>query len=177
MLPFLLLLAILGLAAIRDLVRRLRSHRALTAALVSAGLAAALLAQGALYLSDMYGAYPGRAAAAFGAGVEAAIAQTPPLAAGHTVYLSATFEQPYIQAFFALRPPPPPRPVVDDAGPGLRFLHMVVADPGTADGTAGAGDLLVLDAGDPTPQPASVFPVVITEPSGGDVLVRVFRAS
>jgi hypothetical protein len=176
MLPFLLLLAILGLSAIRDALRSVR-HRALTAGLVAAGLTASLLVQGALYMIDLYAAYPARAATAFGTGVEAAIAQTPPLAGGHTVYLSTTFEQPYIQAFFALRPPPPPAPVVDDAGPGLRLLHMVVAGPGTADATAAAGDLLVLDAGDPPPQPAFLFPVVITESEAGQELVRVFRAS
>jgi hypothetical protein len=176
MLPFLLVLAVLGLAEVRDVLQR---HRA-----VAVGMVGALVVQGGLYTLDMYTAYPARAAIAFDTGVEPAIAQAAAEARGRTVFLSTTFEQPYIQAFFAERPPPPLRPVVDDANPGLRLLGMVVTDPGVAARQARTGDLLVLDAGDPAPSPT--FTLVLTETGSRDpgapsapaqVLVRVFRAS
>ena len=175
MLPLLVILAVFGLDVIRDVLRR---HR-----LVAAALLAALLVQGALYTLDMYTAYPQRAALAFDTGVPQAISAAARAAAGHTVYLSSTFEQPYIQAFFARLPTPPAHPVADDAGPGLRRLGMVVLDPVSAEQRASSGDLLVVAAGDP--RPGGRFTVVDvqlapTNPMAPNVpaapLVYVYRA-
>jgi hypothetical protein len=167
MLPFLGVIAIFGRTAIRDVLRRGRRAAAVV-------LAAALIAQAALYMLDMYTAYPPRAAPAFDTGVPQAITAAHRAAAGHTVYLSSNFEQPYIQAFFALLPRPPRQPVADAADPGLRRLGMVVLDPGVAEQTAATGDILVLGAGDP--QPRDPVTVVDTEFAPQDPLAGNAKA-
>jgi hypothetical protein len=162
MLPFLIVLAVFGLDAARVVLRRF--------AVVAVAVVLATVAQGALYTLDMYTAYPARAAVAFDTGVPQAIGVAARAAAGHTVYLSSSFEAPYIQAFYALLPPPPQTPVGDDAGPGLRRLHMVVLDPGSAERVAATGDIIVASAFDP---PLSVgVSVVAVELAPRDPLVR-----
>jgi len=162
MLPFFVLLATFGLDVIRDALRRRR--------VVAAAVVAALVVQGGLFTLDMYTAYPPRAALAFDTGVPQAIAVAGRSADGHTVYLSSTFEQPYIQAFFALLPPPPAYPVANDAEVGLLELGMVVLDPAAAERAAAAGDLVVLEAGDP--RPPARFTMVDVQLAPTDPLVR-----
>ena len=161
MLPFCFMLVALGLASVADALRRRR--------IVPVVLSAALAVQGGLYLLDMYTAYPVRAAAAFDAGLPEAIDAAARLAAGHTVFLSQTFEQSavYIDAFYALLPPPPPAPSADSTASGLKRLGMVVADAGEAAVAARPGDVLVLAPDDPVPAGARL---VTTEPSPGNPL-------
>jgi len=103
MLPFLIILAVLGADGIRLTLRdRSRLGYAVTAVL---GLG--LLAQGAVYTFDLYRAYPFRAASDFDTGEIAAITTARAVAGGHHVYLSDTLDQPYIEACFALVPQPP----------------------------------------------------------------------
>jgi len=155
-LPFWLLLAVLGLTGLADLLRTRRFAAVAAASVLSAGL----LAQGALYTVDLFTAYPVRAAALFDTGEMPGIgAAAAAVGAGHTIYLSSTLEQPYIDAFFALTPPPPAEPTGDDAGAGLRQLGMQVTDPALASTLARPGDLLVLWITDPRPARA----VAITE--------------
>jgi hypothetical protein len=159
MLPFLVLLAVLG----ADGIRRALSTRIGLARMVTGVLAAGLVAQGAYVMIDLYTAYPSLAAPAFDTGEIAAITVAHNDAKGHHVYLSATMDPPYIDAFFAFLPPPPSRDVTDDATPGLAELGMQVIAPGVAEQEALPGDMLVLAQTDPPP------------PSGWD-LVAVERA-
>ena len=69
---------------------------------------------------DLYTAFPALAAPAFDTGEIAAITVAHNDANGHHVYLSSTMDPPYIDAFFALLPPPPAHEVTDDATPGTR---------------------------------------------------------
>jgi hypothetical protein len=147
MLPLLIVLAVLGADGIRRALRdRLGLSRAVTAL-----LALGLLVQGAVYTVDLYTAYPSRAAGAFDTGEIAAITTARTDAGGHRVYLSDTLDQPYIEAFFALLPPPPPREVTDVAGPGLEALGLQVVSPGSVEAIASSGDMLVLTEYDAPP--------------------------
>jgi len=130
----------------------------------------------------MYTAYPARAATAFDTGVEPAILRaSQALSAGGTVYLSSRLEQPYIEAFFALRPDPPAQPVDDDVTPGLATLGMRIADPVFAEATAQPGDLLVLGASDPMPRHGQVIDTEyaprnpLDASGGGEPLAYVVR--
>jgi hypothetical protein len=144
MLPFLFVLAAFGLGAIRTFATR--------RPVVSVVLAAALAVQGALYTVDMYAAYPARVAEAFDTGAGPAVLAAAHAASGHTVYISSTLnEQPYIDAFVALLPTPPPSPTSDSAGLGLHMLGMRVLDPAAAEQSAQPGDVLVLGPDDPRP--------------------------
>ncbi len=147
MLPFLIVLAVLG----ADGIRRLIGGRVRLGALVAGVLGAGMLAQGAVYTFDLYSAYPSRAAMFFDTGEAGAMETAHAGADGHAVFLSESLDQPYIEAFFALLPPPPARPVTDDATPGLAALGMQVATPEIAERQASAGDLLVLASFDPAP--------------------------
>jgi hypothetical protein len=147
MLPFLIVLAVLGADGIR-LVLRDRSGLGYA---VTGLLGLGLLAQGAVYTLDMYRAYPNRAAADFDTGQIAAITTARAVAGGHRVYLSNTLDQPYIEACFALTPPPPSRPVTDDATPVLQSLGLQVVPPGSVETTSSIGDLLVLTQYDQLP--------------------------
>ena len=178
MLPFLIVLAVLG----ADGIRRMIGSRAGLGMGVAAVLGAGILAQGAVYTIDLYSAYPNRAAAFFDTGETAAIATAHADLLGHAVYLSELLDQPYIEAFFALLPPPPHQPVTDDATPGLTALGMQVATPQIAEQRAATGDLLVLASFDPTPP--SGWSLVATErapASAADpsaprpILIRVYR--
>ena len=178
MFPFLIILAVLG----ADGVRRALGDRHVPARAVTAVLGAGLLVQGGIYTWDLYTAYPNRAAAAFDTGEIAAIATARAMAQGHHVYLSDSLDQPYIEAFFAVLPPPPARPVTDVAGPGLAALGMQVAAPGSVETNAAPGDMLVLTQYDQPPP--SGWALVGTERSPSDpvdfsvpqpVLVSVYR--
>jgi len=146
MLPGFLLLAAFGLAGIRSML----AGRALRAA--AAAIAVALLAQGGLYTIDMYTAYPMRSAIWFDTGVEPAIAAAAAARRDSSaMYVSSTLEVPYIQVFFALRPPPPASRVSDAVSAGLSRLGVRIVDPRVAGATARAGDVLVLGGGDMPP--------------------------
>ena len=143
MLPFLMLLAAYGVQAVFQLAT---NHVRLVAGL----LLAALMVQGALYTVDMYTAYPVRAAVAFDTGALPAMRAAKAAAGEHMVYVSDTLnEQPYIDAFMALLPPPPEMPTADAAGRGLHLLRFAVVDPVIAQQSAKTGDVIVVAASDP----------------------------
>jgi len=147
MLPFLILLAVLGADGIRRaLATRIGLRRAVTGV-----LAAGLLAQAAYFTVDMYTAYPNLAAPFFDTGEIAAITTAHEQADGHHVYLSLTLDQPYIDAFFALLPPPPTHDETDNATPGLAALGIQILAPRKAESEASPGDMLVLAQTDPAP--------------------------
>ncbi|MGA7989662.1 MAG: hypothetical protein WCB51_14835 [Candidatus Dormiibacterota bacterium] len=157
MLPFLIILAILGADRIRH---ALRDHPPLLGA-VAGVLTVALLAQGAYYTVDLYRSYPSRAAPYFDTGELDSILTAARAANGREVSLSENLDQPYIEAFFALLPPPPSHPVIDDATPGLKVLGMEVVSPASIEAHPSPGDVLVLSTSDPTP------------PAGWTVLLRL----
>jgi hypothetical protein len=156
MLPFLVLLAVLG----ADGIRRALSTRIRLGRLVTGVLAVGLVAQGASVMVDLYTAYPTLAAPAFDTGEIAAITIAHDDAAGHEVYLSSTMDPPYIDAFFAFLPPPPTHEVTDDATPGLASLGMQVTTPDAAERDASPGDMLVLAQTD-LPPPAGWIRVAV----------------
>jgi hypothetical protein len=157
MLPFLVILAVLGAEGIRS---ALADHAGLRR-LVAGALATGLVAQALFFSIDLYSAYPNRAAPFFDTGEIAAITTAHSDAAGHRVYLSSTLEPPYIEAFFAFQPPPPAHDIIDDATPGLAALGMQVVPPDLAESEAAAGDVLVLAATDLAPP--GVWTLVATE--------------
>jgi hypothetical protein len=68
------------------------------------------------------------------------------------VYLSDNLDQPYIEAFFALQPPPPRQEETDDATPGLAALGMQeISAAAVFAGQPATGDVIVLAQGDPIP--------------------------
>jgi hypothetical protein len=140
MLPFLIVLAVLGADGIRLALR----HQIGLRYGVTAVLGLGLLIQGAVYTVDLYLAYPNRAAADFDTGEIGAIMTARAVAGGHHVYLSNTLDPPYIEACFALVPPPPSRQVTDDATPVLQSLGLQVAAPASVEASSSSGDLLVL---------------------------------
>lgn len=147
MLPFLIVLAILGADGIRQ---TLRDRPPLLGA-VAGVLTVALLVQGAYYTVNLYTRYPQLAAPDFDTGELDNILVAAQDANGHDIYLSDNLDQPYIEAFFALLPPPPSHPVTDDATPGLRALGMQVVSPGAVEAHPSPGDVLVLSGFDPQP--------------------------
>jgi hypothetical protein len=147
MLPFLIVLAVLGADGIRLALRDRSRLRYAVTALLGLGL----LAQGAVYTFDLYRAYPYRAASDFDTGEIAAITTARAVAGGHPVYLSNTLDQPYIEACFALVPQPPSSQVTDDATPVLQSLGLQVVSPGSVETSASSGDLLVLTQYDQLP--------------------------
>jgi hypothetical protein len=149
MLPFLIVLAVLGAEGIREALR----DRPQARIAVTGVLAVALAVQGALYTHDLFvsSGYPSRAAPYFDTGELDAIVTATSDADGHEVYLSDTLDQPYIEAFFALLPPPPKHDVTDDATPGLDILGMKVVPAGSVEAAASPGDVLVLSQYDPPP--------------------------
>jgi hypothetical protein len=181
MLPFLVVLAILG----ADGIRRALRDRPQALIAVTGVLATGLLVQGALYTFDLYTAYPNRAAADFDTGEIAAITTARAVADGHHVLLSDDMDPPYIEAFFAFLPPPPAQPVTDNATPGLDALGLQVESPEIAEAQPSPGDMLVLnDAVDPPPP--SGWTLVATERSPANLvdaatprpaLISVYRFS
>jgi hypothetical protein len=148
MLPVLLVLCVYGLIGVRDFLdSTLTRLRPLAAALVVGGT----LLQAGFYAVDLYTAYPVRAAPSFDTGVEPAVAVAASNAHGHALYLTNHVSEPYIQAFFALLPPPPSIPVKNSRTLGLLRLGVTVIDPALAEQESGSGDVLVLTRGDPLP--------------------------
>jgi hypothetical protein len=147
MVPFLFVIAVYGLVELAGIPRRMRVVPAFVAM-----SCAALFVQGGLYTLDLYTAYPVRAASAFDTGAVRAMRAAISAASGHTVYVSERLnEQPYIDAFFALLPPPPDTTAGDSTARGLRLLHVTVISPATIARMIGPGDVAVLAADDPRP--------------------------
>ena len=170
-LPFLLILLVFGWEALLPILRVSRWR-------VAAALALVLVAVSPYYLDYAF-VYPVRAARAFEAGQIEAITRAHDIAGGHTVLLFYGARDPRIQALFALRPPPG---LADPLGAvGVRLLTR--ADDLA---TAQAGDIIVLQAGDPPPPAGAtlLFEQSAQGPSSlldwqqsRTVLVRVYRAA
>ncbi len=141
MLPFLLLLAIEGMILVRELAPEWR--RAMLF------VAAGLLVQGALFTVDMYATWPARSALDFDAGEIDAITRASALSGGAQLLLSDTLDQPYIQAAFVFRPPPPATFTEDSPGALLADMNMALIDPAAPPARPGA--VAVLSSGDPVP--------------------------
>ena len=143
MFPFLVILAVLG----ADGIRIALAGRVTVLRVVTGALGAAVLVQGVAFTIDLCTGYPNRAALYFDTGEIAAITSAREAARSHTVFLSNTLDQPYIEAFFKYLPAPPPQPETDDATPGLAALGMQVVTPAVVEsGHPSAGDILVLSA-------------------------------
>jgi hypothetical protein len=154
MLPFLVVLAVLGADGLRSAL----AGRVGANPFVFGILAAGLVAQATFYTVDLYAAYPNRAAVDFDTGEIAAITTARDVAGSHRIYLSNNLDPPYIEAFFAYLPPPPRQQETDDATPGLAALGMqVIAVQALYAGHPAAGDVLVLSAYDivDAPPPAA----------------------
>jgi len=170
-LPFLLILLVFGWEALLPILRVSRWR-------VAAALALVLVAVSPYYLDYAF-VYPVRAARAFEAGQIEAITRAHDIAGGHTVLLFYGARDPSIQALFALRPPPG---LAEPLGAvGVRLLTR--ADDLA---TAQAGDIIVLQAGDPPPPAGAtlLFEQSAQGPSSlldwrqsRTVLVRVYRAA
>jgi hypothetical protein len=179
MLPFLVIIAVLG----ADRLRAAMAGRAVAGRVLAGVLGVGLAAQAIVFTIDLYTAYPNRAAAFFDTGEIAAITTARDLAGSHRIYLSTALDQPYIEAFFGLLPSPPPQPEVDDATPGLAALGMQVIPPDALSAShPGAGDTLVLAEFDVAPpsgwtlvaqERASANPLDPSAPS--PVLESVYR--
>lgn len=145
MLPFLVVLAVLGADGLRSVL----AGRAGANPVVFGILAAGLVAQATFYTVDLYAAYPNRAAVDFDTGEVAAITTARDVAGSHPIYLSNNLDPPYIEAFFAYLPSPPPYEETDDGTPGLAALGMQVIPVETLyAGHPAPGDVLVLSAYD-----------------------------
>lgn len=143
MLPFLVALAVEGLALIHRHLPRARS-------LLLGSLLVATLVQGGLLTAYLYGAWPARSALWFDAGQLDAIQRAHQLAGGKPVLLSTSLDQPYMAAAFVLQPTPPALPVIDSEGPLLAAMNMAMVAP--TDMPILHGALAVLAAADPPPR-------------------------
>ena len=157
--PFLVILMIDGLAWVGSLLRTQR---------VIAGLLTGAVALSATpYFLDVFTDYSARAATAFEAGEDQAIAAAYHEAQGHSLYLSTSLGQPAIHLMFAVAAPPPQETFLAE-----HRVH-VVSDRAELD-TAGAGDVLVLGPADqPPPGSRLLFVlrqgVVVRAPAAGGV--------
>jgi 4-amino-4-deoxy-L-arabinose transferase-like glycosyltransferase len=142
MLPFLLVLCVMGLVLVAEHAVRWRRY-----AYPLAGAAVAV--QGALFTVDMYATWPARSAIAFDSGEIDAIARASQLSGGRQLLLSMNLDVPYIQGAFALRPAPPSTFVVDSQSALLAEMNMRLFNPLSPLSTSGA--IAVLSAGDPVP--------------------------
>lgn len=142
MVPLLLVLCVEGLIFVAE-------HAASWRRYAYAVVALALAVQGALFTIDMYVAWPARSAPAFDYGEVDAITRAAALSGGRQVLLSVNLDQPYIQAAFALRPPPPQTFVADSGSPLLAELHLSLFDPANPPSEPGA--IAVLSGADPAP--------------------------
>ncbi|GAC1569816.1 MAG: hypothetical protein NVS3B18_01380 [Candidatus Dormibacteria bacterium] len=142
MLPFLFVLAVEGMIVVHE---RAVAWRAVAGAVT----AAALIIQGTLFTIDLYATWPARSALAFDAGEIDAITRASAMAHGATVLLSHTLDQPYIEAAFMVRPPPPTSFTADSATALLAEMNMVYFDPSAPPNQPGA--IAVLSSGDPAP--------------------------
>ncbi len=174
MLPFLLVLAVLGWRTLVPVLldRRLR--------LVASVLLAAAAAEVVAFEHDLFVNWPGEALGAFDSGEADAISRAHAIAGDRTLHLSSTLDQPYIQALFVLTPDPH-----DYVRRGLASVGATVTDPGSM-GDAPAGDLLVLAPDDQPPVGAvQLFSVnatvsspvvtVVGPQTSSVVLVSVYR--
>jgi hypothetical protein len=143
MLPFLLVLAIEGMILVGERLPGWGRPAAVAAA------AAAVIIQGTLFTIDMYATWPARSALDFDAGEIDAITRAAAMAHGTPLLLSTSLDQPYIQAAFSFRPPPPPSFTADSATPLLAEMNMAVFDPSLP--PSRPGSIAVLSAGDPVP--------------------------
>lgn len=169
-LPFLLILIAFGWQALLPMLGASRWRAAAAVAVV--------LVLACPYYLDYAFVYPVRAARAFEAGEKEAITRAHDIARGHTVLLFYGARDPSIQALFALRPHPG---LGDPLGAvGVRLLRR----PDEL-ATAQAGDIIVLEAGDPPPPAGATL--LFTESVRGPaslldrresttVLARVYRA-
>jgi hypothetical protein len=164
MLPFLVIVGVLG----ADGFRRALAGRTWVRGALAGVLGAGLLAQAIVFTIDLYAAYPSRAAPSFDTGEMTAISTARDLAGSHRIFLSDTLDQPYIEAFFAYLPAPPAQPVTDNGTPGLAALGMQVISPDIAENEASAGDVLVLESADP--KPPSTWVLVATEYTPSNLL-------
>ncbi len=142
MLPFLLVLAVEGMALVREPAPAWRGRAGLVAA-------AALAVQGVLFTVDMYATWPARSALDFDAGEISAITRASAMSGGSPLLLSNTLDQPYIQAAFSFRPPPPSSFTADSMRPLLAEMNMALIDPSAPPSAPGA--IAVLSSGDPVP--------------------------
>ena len=170
-LPFLLILLAFGWEAFLPLLRASRWRAAAAVALV--------VVLASPYYLDYAFADPVRAARAFEAGEIEAITRAHDIAGGHTVLLFYGARDPSIQALFALHPHPGLRDPLGAVGVRLLRRPDELA-------TAQAGDIIVLEAGDPPPPAGATL--LFTESARGTaslldrrasttVLVRVYRAA
>ena len=168
MLPFLLLLAIYGWAALLRLFTESSSAlRKSTRLLIATSLTVVAVVEVGGYLYDAYIQWPRRALTHFDAGEGDAIARAHEMAAGKTVIVSDTFDVPHIQAYFRLLPDPH-----EVAQRGLAALHMRELPAQRLD-EAAKGDVLVLAPQDPVPPQAQLLEeekVIVNHP-----LAQVFR--
>ena len=152
MLPFLLVLAVEGMILVRELLPDGRWLAALGAA--------GLLVQGVLFSIDMYATWPARSAVDFDAGEIDAITRAAAMSGGTPLLLSTTLDQPYIQAAFALRPPPPSSFTEDSAAVLLTETNMSLIDAASPPRQPGA--IAVLSSTDPVPAGAQRLFVEVT---------------
>ena len=179
MLPFLVILAVLG----ADRIRHALAGRATPGRVVAGILGAGLLAQAAYFTVDLYAAYPNRAAPYFDTGEIAAIATAREVAGSHRIYLSDSLDPPYIEAFFAFQPPPPAQDEIDDATPGLAALGMQVVPVEAVYASRPVdGDVIVVSPSDPAPPSGWTLvagergPATLLDPSAPrPVIESVFR--
>jgi 4-amino-4-deoxy-L-arabinose transferase-like glycosyltransferase len=153
MLPFLLVLCVEGMVFVAG-------HAVAWRRVVSAAVALAIAIEGVLFTVDMYAAWPARSATAFDSGEINAIARASGLSGGRQLLLSINLDQPYIQAAFALRPPPPHTFVANSVFPLLTEMNMTLFDPANPPSDPGA--IVVLNAGDPIPAGAQLLFVEVT---------------
>jgi hypothetical protein len=149
-------------------------YRHRTAAWLLAG--AASIEVGGFFI-DLDTRYPNRALAAFNTGELTAIGDAHQRAGSHRVLLSTSFDQPYIEALFALQPAPPPAAVHEDpTGLNRGYHDQMLATIGMAEGApsemtalAMPGDLMVMTADDRPPAGAVALERVTVTITEGEV--------
>lgn len=184
MLPFLLALGAIGM---RDIVRWTAGHRRalqLTAALIGAGIAV----QGSLLTIDSYTHYPALSSPAFDDGSLQAISYAHSVADGHTVIVSSSLDQPYVQVAFALTPAPPAAHDSNSAAGEMTEAGVQLMEPPFDSADVSSGDILILSAfpgdADHPPPGAQLLTVELTPPDNArlgetryaqEPLVAVYR--
>ncbi|MEO8898888.1 MAG: glycosyltransferase family 39 protein [Candidatus Dormibacter sp.] len=162
MLPFLLVLCVEGMVLVAQYAVAWR--RIDVAAVAAAGLAIAV--EGVPFTIDMYAVWPARSATAFDAGEINAIARASTLSGSRQLLLSINLDQPYVQAAFALRPPPPRTFAGNSVFALLTEMNMTLFDPANPPSDPGA--IVVLYAGDPVPAGAQQLFVEATPQAAHD---------
>lgn len=184
MLPFLLVIIAYGWAEILPVLTPRR--------LVASFVALALAIDAGGFMWDLFVRYPARAVESynwFDAGAVGAIQTAHEQAGSHRVYVSNAISpdgQMYIQALFALTPPPVTQPQDDSQAAELAQVGItVLGDASEIAGASQSGDILVLAPDETAPQGSTlvdteeviVAPDAVTIPdvSRVVVLVRVWR--